>query len=264
MCLNLLRALGFAIVTGLIAAPSLHGQVRPDAARSAAPDPFTGSISFDLYCATCHGRLGQGNGPTASSLRTAPADLTLLARRNGGTFPRERVTATINGSSGSATHGSPDMPVWGPTFRAVDPDGAGAVQVRNLVAFIDSIQRPASGSIGGAIDPDGAAIYRDYCWSCHGPGARGNGPFTFALKVVPPDLTMLAQRNGGTFPRDRVSRAVEGVGLRSHGDREMPVYGSLFRRGRPRDPGAAALIDAVVTFLESIQADRASGPGRGK
>jgi mono/diheme cytochrome c family protein len=59
----------------------------------------------------------------------------------------------------------------GPTFRALDPDGSGAVRLRNLVAFIDSIQRPVSASIGGGIDPDGAAIYRDYCWSCHGPGA---------------------------------------------------------------------------------------------
>jgi len=254
-----LRGLGILIVTGLVAAPLLRAQVRPDGALPQVPDSFTGSISFDLYCASCHGRSGEGNGPAASSLRTVPADLTLLARRNGGTFPRERVTATIDGSSGSATHGSPDMPVWGPTFRAIDPDGSGAVRLRNLVAFIDSIQRPVSASIRGGIDPDGAAIYRDYCWSCHGPGARGNGPFTFALKMVPPDLTTLAQRNGGGFPRDRIRRVVEGVGLRSHGDREMPVYGSLLQRARPRDPGAPALIDAVVTFLESIQG-AAPGP----
>ena len=264
MCVNHLRALGFAIVTALMTAPSLYGQVRPDTALPAGPDPFTGSISFDLYCASCHGRWGEGNGPAASSLRTAPADLTLLTRRNRGIFPRERVTATIDGSSGSATHGSADMPVWGPTFRATDPDGVGAVRLRNLVAFVDSIQRPVSASVGGGIDPDGAAIYRDYCWSCHGPGARGNGPFTFALKTVPPDLTTLALRNAGLFPRDRIRRVVEGVGLRSHGDREMPVYGSLFRRQRPRDPGAAASIDAVVAFLESIQSQRAPSPDRGK
>jgi mono/diheme cytochrome c family protein len=104
-----------------------------------------------------------------------------------------------------------------------------------------------------AVDRDGASVFRDYCASCHGPGALGNGPFTFALRVTPPDLTMLAQRNGGSFPRDKVVRVVEGVGLRSHGEREMPVYGSLFRRLRPGDASAAARIDAVVDFLESIQ-----------
>ena len=253
MSLDNLRALGLVILTGLMAAPSLHGQVRPGTAIPAEPDSLSGSISFDLYCASCHGRSGQGNGPIALSLRTVPPDLTLLARRNGGTFPRERVTATIDGSSGSATHGSPDMPVWGPTFRAVDPSGDEAIRLRNLVAFVESIQRPAAAAAGIATDRSGAAIYRDYCWSCHGPGGLGNGPFTFALRVVPPNLTTLAQRNGGTFPRDRITRVIAGVGLRSHGDREMPVYGDLFRRGRPNESGAAARIDAVVTFLESIQ-----------
>jgi len=252
---NTPRALGILIVTGLAATASPDAQVRPDVARPAEGEPLTGSISFDLYCASCHGRSGEGNGPAASSLRTTPADLTLLARRNGGTFPRQRVTATIDGSGGAATHGSRDMPVWGQTLRAVDPDGREAVRLRNLVAFIESIQRPAAATAGVAIDPDGAAIYRDYCFSCHGPGARGRGPFTFALRAVPPDLTTLARRNGGVFPRDKVRSVVEGAGLRSHGDREMPVYGSLLRRGRPRDPGAAALIDAVVTYLESIQGE---------
>jgi mono/diheme cytochrome c family protein len=245
------RALGVLILTGLAAAASLNGQGRPAVALPAEADLLTGSISFDLYCASCHGRSGQGNGPAASSLRTAPADLTLLARRNGGTFPRERLAATIDGTSGSATHGSPDMPVWGPTFRALDADGREEGRLRNLVAFIESIQRPAAA--GFAVDSDGAGIYRDYCASCHGLKALGNGPFTFALRIVPPDLTTLARRNGGSFPRDRVRNVVEGVGLRSHGDREMPVYGSLFRRLRPRDSGAAARIDAVVAFLESIQ-----------
>ena len=247
------RVIGVLVLSGLAAAASLNGQERPDAALPVEPDPLTGSISFDLYCASCHGRSGQGNGPAASSLRTAPADLTLLARRNGGTFPRQRVTATIDGSSASATHGSPDMPVWGPMFRALDPDGREAVRLRNLVAFVESVQRPAAAAASVAVDPDGAGIYRDYCASCHGPAALGNGPFTFALRVVPPNLTTLAQRNGGSFPRDRVRAVVEGVGLRSHGDREMPVYGSLFRRMRPGDSGAAARIDAVVAFLESIQ-----------
>lgn len=253
MRLNKMGALGILIVTGLAGAGSLNGQVRPEVPLPADADPLTGSISFDLYCASCHGRSGQGNGPAASALRTAPADLTLLTRRNGGTFPRERVTATIDGSSGGSIHGGPDMPVWGPTFRALEPDGREAVRLRNLVAFVESMQRPAATAGGSAADRDGAAIYRDYCWSCHGPGALGNGPFTFALRVVPPDLTTLAQRNGGSFPRDKVVRVVEGVGLRSHGDREMPVYGNLFRRLRPGDPSAAARIDAVVTFLESIQ-----------
>ena len=253
MWLNSLRALGILVLTGLATAASLRGQVRPGTPIAAEPDSFSGSLSFELYCASCHGRSGHGDGPAAPSLRTAPGDLTLLSRRNGGAFPRERVMASIDGSSGTAAHGSLDMPVWGPTLRAADVDGFNAIRLRNLVAFVESIQRPAGATAGIATDRSGAALYRDYCWSCHGPGGLGNGPFSFALRVVPPNLTTLAQRNGGSFPRDKVTRVVAGVGLRSHGDREMPIYGDLFRRGRPSDEGAAARIDAVVTFLESIQ-----------
>jgi mono/diheme cytochrome c family protein len=213
---------------------------------------LAGSASFDLYCASCHGRSGEGNGTVARSLRTAPADLTLLARRNGGTFPRERVTASIDGSKGTAIHGL-DMPVWGPTFRALEPDDREAVRLRNVVAFVESIQRPASAAAAIPIDADGAGLYRDHCASCHGAKALGNGPFTFALRIVPPNLTTLAQRNGGSFPRDRVRRVIEGAGVRAHGDREMPVWGSVFQRLRPRDPGAAARIDALVNFLASLQ-----------
>jgi mono/diheme cytochrome c family protein len=249
MGLNRLRALGILVLTGLATAASLRGQARPDTASPPQPDSFSGSASFELYCASCHGSSGQGNGPTASSLRTVPADLTLLARTNGGTFPRERVIATIDGSSGSATHGSLDMPIWGPMLRTANAEGYDAVRLHNLVAFIESIQRPATAATGIPTDRSGAALYRNYCWSCHGPGGLGNGPFTFALRVVPPNLTTLAQRNGGSFPRDKVTRVIAGVGLRAHGDREMPVYGDLFRRGRPGDSGAAERIDAVVMFL---------------
>jgi hypothetical protein len=46
---------------------------------------------FDNYCAVCHGKTGVGNGPAASSLVKAPADLTKIAARNGGTFPEVKV-----------------------------------------------------------------------------------------------------------------------------------------------------------------------------
>ncbi len=113
------------------------------------------------------------------------------------------------------------------------------------------------------VDADGGTIYHDRCASCHGVKGLGAGPFTFALRTAPPNLTTLAQRNGGSFPRDRVSRVIEGVGVRAHGDREMLVWGGIFRRLRPRDPGAAAQIEALVDFLESIQSAAANQrPGR--
>lgn len=218
-------------------------------------ESLAGSASFDLYCATCHGRLGRGDGPAAKALRTAPADLTVLARRNNGVFPERRVAASIADSSRAAAHGTQDMPIWGPLFRTLDgADERESARLRNLLAFIASIQLP-SGSLTAlpGPDPDGASLFRDYCSSCHGPSARGGGPFTFALRSPAPNLRTLSARNGGVFPREATVRVIEGVSVPSHGAREMPVWGQMLRRMRPRDPGAGTTIDALVSFLEQIQ-----------
>lgn len=236
------------------AADAIGGQ-RGGAQVNGVDASLAGSVSFDLHCASCHGRSGRGDGPTAKNLRTAPADLTVLARRNNGVFPEMRVAASIIDSSRAAAHGTQDMPVWGPVFRALgDTNERESTRLSNLLAFLASIQLPA-GSVTATPgpDPDGASLYRDYCWSCHGPGGRGSGPFTFALKTPAPNLRTLSARNGGVFPREATVRVITGTGLPSHGSREMPVYGQLLRRMRPRDPGAGTSIDAIVSYLEQIQ-----------
>lgn len=57
----------------------------------------TGAGDYAQYCATCHGPAGKGNGPASQGLTPRPTDLTLLARDNGGTFPRLRVMSRIDG-----------------------------------------------------------------------------------------------------------------------------------------------------------------------
>jgi mono/diheme cytochrome c family protein len=99
---------------------------------------------FEFYCAACHGRSGVGDGPVARALKSPPANLTLLSRQNGGVFPADRVRATIAGAgpgAPTAAHGSTEMPVWGPIFRALDPNDAyAAVRIGNLVTFLQSLQ----------------------------------------------------------------------------------------------------------------------------
>jgi len=98
---------------------------------------------FDHYCASCHGRDGKGQGPAAIVLKTPPPDLTMLTREHGA-FPRARVAAVIGGESSVPflpSHGSREMPVWGPIFRYLDPDRqATDVRIENLVAHIESLQ----------------------------------------------------------------------------------------------------------------------------
>jgi len=95
------------------------------------------------YCACCHGKDGKGDGPAASALKIAPTDLTLLAAKNGGIFPGNHVAQTIRGGSNTPSHGSKDMPVWGPIFGAIGikSDGVLQLRVRNLTKYIESLQQ---------------------------------------------------------------------------------------------------------------------------
>lgn len=76
----------------------------------------------------------------------------------------------------------------------------------------------------------GPEMFKQYCASCHGADAKGHGPAVPALKVVPPDLTMLSKNNHGKFPETRVYSSIRGdVNIDAHGSRNMPVWGTVFR-----------------------------------
>lgn len=96
---------------------------------------------FKAYCASCHGLNGKGGGPVAPALRPKVPDLTVLARNNGGEFPSARVRKVIMGDDILASHGSREMPVWGPIFHQVEEDvDRGNVRLENLVKYLQSIQ----------------------------------------------------------------------------------------------------------------------------
>ena len=241
-----------AVIAGLMLAVASAGAQGPrQGLPPLVPESLIGSVSFDLYCASCHGRTGRGDGPTAAALKTRPADLTVLARGNRGVFPRERVLAFVEGSQRAASHGSPEMPVWGPTLRALDAsDARVTVRLQNLVAFVESMQQgPAVPPVTEAVD--GAALFRTYCASCHGGAGRGDGAMAAQLRRLPPDLTSFAVRNGGVFPAERVRQVIDGSGVAAHGDRDMPVWGAVFKRASGGD--VSARIDAIVRFLEGLQ-----------
>jgi hypothetical protein len=103
-----------------------------------------GVDNFHDYCSPCHGRDGAGHGPVAAALRTPPPDLTTLAAKNKGVFPRARVRdyITNGGTDDVAAHGTSAMPVWGPTFRALDTsDRSVAIRIANVVEYLASIQK---------------------------------------------------------------------------------------------------------------------------
>ena len=102
----------------------------------------SGKQMFANYCAVCHGTDAKGNGPAASALKTPPPDLTILAQKNGGKYPSAHVAAAIRGQANLSSHGTADMPVWGPLFSSISGGHASTVQQRisNLSQYIETLQ----------------------------------------------------------------------------------------------------------------------------
>jgi mono/diheme cytochrome c family protein len=119
------------------------------AAAGKAPTPSTvptGKQTYMQYCASCHGTNAMGDGPAASMLKTAPPDLTTLAKRHGGKFPQDYISSVLLFGTRIQSHGSSDMPVWGPVFSSMDNDDEAAVRkrIKDLSDYLASLQQKES------------------------------------------------------------------------------------------------------------------------
>jgi mono/diheme cytochrome c family protein len=106
----------------------------------------------------------------------------------------------------------------------------------------------------------GQAAFLESCAGCHGNDARGAGEVGLTLDKVPPDLTGLAARNGGVFPRDAVMSTIDGLTRRPHFSADMPEFGA-------GDMGDTIIVEnpdgtgtpvperllALADYLESLQ-----------
>jgi mono/diheme cytochrome c family protein len=94
----------------------------------------------------------------------------------------------------------------------------------------------------------GMEMYQSFCASCHGVAGKGDGPVAPLVKVGVPDLTRIAQRDGGEFPTEDVKRTIDGRFDRAaHGARDMPVWGWQFYNSTAmNDPSERARVDALI------------------
>ena len=136
------------VVAGLLLALSgiAVAQSKQESTVKKAPvqttSPASGKEMFKSYCAACHGPDGKGNGPAAAELKQKPADLTTLAKRHDGKFPDDYVASVLRFGVKSPTHGSSDMPIWGPLLSAVSNRDRQQTEMRinNLTSYLRSIQ----------------------------------------------------------------------------------------------------------------------------
>jgi len=115
----------------------------------------------------------------------------------------------------------------------------------------------AACATGRSAAPTGAETFARHCAACHGTGGAGDGPVAGELNLTVPDLRILARRNGGVFPADAVASYIDGrEPPPAHGNRQMPVWGTVFdataRLVEGAEP-AAARIDEIVAYLRGLQ-----------
>jgi len=145
--------LGFAVACLLLAGTGREAQTAPQTPQTKELERLIYSVKgpelFRAHCAACHGEDGKGNGPMAPALKTTAPNLTVLAKNHGGQFPTESVRRLIAGDEISASHGSREMPIWGPIFHQIEWDqDLGNVRVENLAKYLESIQ-----TIGASVLP---------------------------------------------------------------------------------------------------------------
>ena len=101
----------------------------------------------------------------------------------------------------------------------------------------------------------GRDMFMNYCATCHGKDAKGDGPAADALKVAPADLTQLTKKYG-KYPSMKVTTILSGqANLAAHGNKEMPVWGPVFfRMSQGHEGEVVQRIANLNHYIESLQA----------
>ena len=117
-------------------------------ARAADYVSMSGQELYSRFCASCHGTTGRGDGPVSKSIRIEVPDLTLIARRAGGKYPRERIVRIIDGRHILGAHGTRTMPVWGEDWGRLeignpDAERVSRAVIEKLADYVGLLQKPA-------------------------------------------------------------------------------------------------------------------------
>ena len=137
----MMKRIFVALVVLLVSAIGANAQTTVQKAPIKPTSAGDAKTMFNSYCSPCHGKEAKGNGPAATALAKAPADLTKISARNGGKFPDVKVKRYIEGLDEVAAHGSRDMPMWGELFRSLDRDTA-QIRIQGLSDYLKTLQAP--------------------------------------------------------------------------------------------------------------------------
>lgn len=169
------------------------GCVGPVDALSRSPDVNGGRL-YRVYCASCHGDSGRGDGPDASIFEESPRDLRAGLLNE---YTKEEMVRRVREGRALA------LVLDRPALRAHAND------VEGLVAYLRRLP-----TVDWPRAQEGHEIYADRCTLCHGQLGR-------PLKTLPP---------GVRVPRDLSDPKVQGsirdsqlITLVRHGRKGMPA-----------------------------------------
>jgi mono/diheme cytochrome c family protein len=100
----------------------------------------SGGQMYKQYCAACHGADARGIGPVKRALRIPAPDLTTLAKRHNGKFPYAYVVGVLRFAPGVPSHGSGQMPMWGPLFEYYYNQNSAQQRISNLCDYLAALQ----------------------------------------------------------------------------------------------------------------------------
>jgi mono/diheme cytochrome c family protein len=109
-----------ALFAGLFVGPSL----------AAEGDAAKGMQVYKLYCVTCHGETGDGQGPVGKTLKPPPRDFTTADFKYGGD---DQSVFDVISNGAASKGGSPLMAPWGAVIPEADRWG--------LVAYIRTLKK---------------------------------------------------------------------------------------------------------------------------
>ena len=125
------------LVVGVVLFLALAARPKVEQVTARVAVSEDGAALYSVYCASCHGAEGRGDGKAAPFLRIPVPDLTTLAERSG-RFDAKAVLATINDAGRPAYH---EMPGWNDVFAsAYGTPERERVALDNLVRHLEKMQ----------------------------------------------------------------------------------------------------------------------------
>lgn len=223
----------FVLLAGLFSAYEFYQNGHAEV--QAGVDLKLGEKVYRENCAACHGEKGNGNGSSASTLKTKPRDFTTgiykFHSTPSGSVPLDEdmlrtISKGVRGTSMLAqVHLSQEerlavvqyVKTFSPRFEKQKPG--------------QSISIPPRPHEGKELVTLGETLYKDAgCVSCHGSGGKGDGPSAEGLKdswgfpIRPGDLT-LKPFKFGPDPEDlyrTLSTGLDGTPMPSYADSLTP------------------------------------------